>query len=373
MRQRGKDSWELRVYQGVDATSGRQRWATRTVHGSVQEVRRQLKAFAEEVERARTRTGSMGDLLEQWFEAASPHWAVTTARQTRSVINRHLLPHLGHLPVVELTTAQIDALYGHLRRSGGRDGRPLTPGTVHRIHVVLHRALAQALRWEWIWINPASTASPPRFEPTEIHPPTPGQVMALLAFVRDSDPDLFTYLRLAVSTGARRSQLLALRRANIDLARAGIAFTRGLVEGPNGPELRPTKTGRTYRVAIDAETVAVITTHRDRGARRAGRDEFLFSADGGQSPWKPNHATKRFIAARRAAGLPHFRLHDLRHFMATQMLTAGISIAVVSQRLSHSRASTTLNVYAHAIPGGDEAAAETLATILAGAAREPHA
>jgi integrase len=103
----------------------------------------------------------------------------------------------------------------------------------------------------------------------------------------------------------------------------------------------------------------------------------LFSSDGeGAVPWRPNFVTKRFIAARHAAGLPHFRLHDLRHFMAAQMLAAGVPIATVSQRLSHARASTTLNVYAHAIPGGDRDAAETLAGILtagrpAGANAEP--
>jgi hypothetical protein len=85
----------------------------------------------------------------------------------------------------------------------------------------------------------------------------------------------------------------------------------------------------------------------------------------GAKPWLPNWVTKRFIAARRAAGLPHFRLHDLRHFMATEMLAAGVPIATVSQRLSHARASTTLNVYAHSVPGGDRRAAETLAMILA--------
>lgn len=85
----------------------------------------------------------------------------------------------------------------------------------------------------------------------------------------------------------------------------------------------------------------------------------------GATPWKPDWITKHFIAARRAAGLPHFRLHDLRPFMATQMLAAGMPIATVSQRLSHARASTTLNVYAHSVPGGDRKAAETLAAILA--------
>src|SRR5438128_2517824 len=82
---------------------------------------------------------------------------------------------------------------------------------VYRVHVVLHRALAQAMRWEWIWLNPASTASPPRVPPPELCPPSPEQVAALLESVRERTPALYTYLRLAVSTGARRSQLLALR------------------------------------------------------------------------------------------------------------------------------------------------------------------
>src|SRR5215468_8488910 len=80
--------------------------------------------------------------------------------------------------------------------------------------------------------------------------------------------------------------------------------------------------------------------------------------------------TEAIAAASRATGCRHrrwgcFRLHDLRHFMATQMLAAGVPIVTVSQRLSHARASTTLNVYAHSVPGGDRQAAETLAAILA--------
>lgn len=92
---------------------------------------------------------------------------------------------------------------------------------------------------------------------------------------------------------------------------------------------------------------------------------FVFSHDScGQRPWSPNWVTKRFISVRRRAGLPHFRLHDLRHFMATQMLAAGVPIATVSQRLSHARASTTLNVYAHAVTGGGGHAAEILSAML---------
>lgn len=80
----------------------------------------------------------------------------------------------------------------------------------------------------------------------------------------------------------------------------------------------------------------------------------------GERPWNPNWVTKQFINQRKAASIGHFRLHDLRHFMATQMLGSGIAVPVVSARLAHARASTTLNVYAHAIPGADARAAQPI-------------
>jgi integrase len=82
------------------------------------------------------------------------------------------------------------------------------------------------------------------------------------------------------------------------------------------------------------------------------------------APWLPNWTTKEFVRAGRAAAISSFRLNDLRHFMATEMLAAGVPIGTVSQRFSHARVSTTLNVYAHSVPEGDRVAAEALAAIL---------
>lgn len=375
VRQRGRDTWQLRVYLGTDADTGRQREATTTVHGSRRHAQQQLKLFAADAGYARLRASTVGDLLDRWFRAASPGWAASTVRETRSIIGCHLRPHLGHLPVAKLTTVDIDDFYGHLLCAGGRDGRPLAPGTVHRVHVVLHRALTQAVRWEWLWLNPASTASPPRVPPAEIRPPSPAEVNGLLDAARARNPALFVFLHLAVTTGARRGQLLALRWHNVDLPRGAIAFTRSLVEGEHGPVLQPTKTHRTHRAALDPDTVAIVAEHHAAAlarARTAGveltRDAYVFSNNpAGAKPWAPNWITKQFIALRTAIGLPRVRLHDLRHFMATEMLAAEVAIPIVAQRLNHARTSTTLNVYAHAVPGGDQHAAATLARILAAA------
>lgn len=125
--------------------------------------------------------------------------------------------------LAKLTTADIDDFYAHLLRAAGRDDRPLAPGTVARVHGVLHGALAQAVRWDWISLNPASNATPPRVAPAEVLPPSPQEVAVLLEWSGREDPPLSCYLRLAVSTGARRPNCLPFRWVDVDEERAAIA------------------------------------------------------------------------------------------------------------------------------------------------------
>jgi hypothetical protein len=122
MRQRGSGTYELRVYRGVDPGTGRQRSATRTVHGSKRDATRELAALVEEVACARIHAGTVAELLDRWFETASPNWLVTTFVEHRSIVRHHLIPHLGHISVAHLTTTEIDALYARLLRSWRRDG-----------------------------------------------------------------------------------------------------------------------------------------------------------------------------------------------------------------------------------------------------------
>ncbi len=162
--------------------------------------------------------------------------------------------------------------------------------------------------------------------------------------------------------------LLALRWADVDGDGAALSFQRAWVEGRNGPVLVPTKTRRSHRVALDAATVELLADRRGWVQRCCGDvsdNAFVFSVDdAGRRPWKPNWVTKQFIDVRRHLGLDHFRLHDLRHFMATEMLAAGVTVPVVSARLAHARASTTLHVYAHAVPGGDAHAAHYIGRLV---------
>ena len=368
LRQRSPGAWELRVYLGVDADSGRQRWATKTVRGSRRYANAALAEFVAEAGYAKIWAGSVADLLDRWMDQASPNWSATTLRQTASIINHHLKPQIGDIAVTKLTTLDIDTMYLHLLRRGGPSGRALSAATVKQVHGVLHRSLAQAVRWGWVWFNPASTASKPSVPPSDMHPPTPGQVQDLLSLFEASNPAFAVYVWVAACTGARRSQMLGLRWGDVDLAGRSIGFTRGYVDGPSGPVLRATKTHRCYNVALDDTVVDQLSEHRSRQADRGinvDRESFVFTNKlDGRTPWAPNWVTKTFVGFIRRSGVGHFRLHDLRHFMATQMLSNLVVVTTVAQRLGHARSSTTLNVYAHCVPGADSAAAELIGALI---------
>src|SRR5271166_7181188 len=95
IRRRGPNSWQLRIYVGMDPKSGRQRWATRTVRGSERTARRELDRFADEASFARIHDGTVSDLLDRWLETASGGWAPSTRRETKPRSTENRSPRWG--------------------------------------------------------------------------------------------------------------------------------------------------------------------------------------------------------------------------------------------------------------------------------------
>ena len=369
MRQRGS-AWELRVYLGADRVTGKQRCATKTVRAGKREAQRLLNEMKVEAERglATRTTATVGELLDRWLELAREDFSPKTTRETAGYIERNLRPALGDVRLSKLTTASLDRYYRSLLVDGGRNGRPLAPGSIRRIHGILRRALAQGVRWGWLGVNPAAAGSPPRVPMPEIAPPTPAQLAKLQKAIDASDPEFGVFVRLSAMTGARRSEVLALRWTDVDLERGVVTIGRGLVQGPDGLVEKDTKTHQTRRVALDAPTTAVLTDHRSAAVERAQHcgvaladDAFVFAGDvAGTTPWHPDSASCRFRKACDEVGLKSVRLHDLRHYVATRLLSAGVDVRTVAGRLGHRNAATTLNVYSHFVPEADQEAAEIL-------------
>jgi integrase len=371
LRQRG-NSWECIVFLGRDPVTGKKRYRSQSIRGSKSDAELALAALLVEVGTTPiSSTATVGELLERWFEQAAPDFSPSTALETRRVIDRYLTPAFGTTSLRRLRTADIDAFYRGLRTSGST-GQPLKPSTVRRIHGILHRALGQGVKWGWLSRNPASAASPPRVPKRDIAPPAPADVARLFTLAEQHDPALAAFVMLAAASGARRSELVALRWTDVDFERRQLHVRRGVVRGPDGLVEKDTKTHAARVIALDDRTASVLGTHLERAQQLASElgvalapDAFVFASDGvGRVPTQPDSMTRAFARLCRRAGVAGVRLHDLRHYVATRLLGAGVDVRTVAGRLGHRNASTTLNVYSHFLPESDRHAAETLAALL---------
>ena len=304
---------------------------------------------------------TVAELCEAWYRHVEPDLSASVAPEYRRLLDRRILPRFGALPLDALTAADLDGWYAELR-TGSEGGRPLAANSVRRLHAILRRALNQGLRWGWLTENPADRATPPRARRTDLAVPSPKVVARLLAEAQRTNPALACFLRLAATTGARRGELCALRWTDVDLDAAVLTIGHGVVEHPTrGLVVQDTKTHAVRRLALDPGTVAALAAHRDG----AGLDAFVFShAAGGSRPWRPHYVTLAFTRLRDQVALPRFRLHDLRHFAATQLLAGGQDVRTVAGRLGHADASVTLGTYAHFLAVADRHAADLLGRLV---------
>lgn len=344
MRQRGKGAWQLRVYVGRDPTTGRKHYVERTFRGGQRQAGRALAALALEAERLTPRSskhGTMEALLYEWLAHATMSFSPRTVETTEGYLRTPIIPALGALQASKVTTADLDRFYRDLLERGGQNGQ-YAPATIRRIHGILRRALTLGVKWGWLSNNPAIDASPPRVPSRELAPPTPDVLARLLRLAESTNPDLATFIALAASTGARRGELIAMRRCDIDFTGAMIAVERGIVIAHHELVEQGTKT-QIRRVALDRSTVDVLRAHFHRQDTRAlacgatiERTALVFSHDVECAyPWRPDSTSRAFRMLCREAGITGVRLHDLRHDAATRLLAAGIDVRTVAGRLGH--------------------------------------
>lgn len=384
LRKRG-EGWQLIVSAGFDPKTGKRVQHTRTVKGTKREATAALAEFVVQCNQGAlvNSRANVNELLDAWLDRARHDLSPSTVRTTHFFIELYLRPTLGKVPLRKLSSARIDRLYGELRRSGGKGGQPLAPRTVRRVHNILHSALEQAVRWEWLPTNPATRSSPPKLGPLDIRPPDPEEVGRLLAAAEADDPDFAMFLRLAAATGARRGELCGLRWRSVDFAGRALLISRGVVLGPAGEVVeKDTKTHAARRIALDRVTVELLKAHRERWEQRLrlcglrwSDEQYVFSYDAGaRAPIAPERLTKRFRHLADRLELEHVRLHDLRHYVATRLIAGGVPVRTVSGRLGHAATSTTVNTYAHFVQATDQDAAELLGLLLDGdGSRRAHA
>ena len=361
--------WEVRVFLGRDPATGQIRHLSKTVHGSGRDADDVLRdLLAKYGGGAADGVGAtVGQLLDLWLEECERlDRSPTTIRNYRSEIEKTIRPALGKMKLTKLSARHLDELYGAMKDSGA------SPKTIRNHHATVSSALHQAVRWGWVRENVADRARPPQVRQRRVKVPSVEDVRAVVTAAEERDPRLAPLLMLAALTGMRRGELCALRWTDVDLDRGELDVSRSVVIAVGGLAEKTTKTDRFRRVALDEVGVLLLRQHLANVAAWADEAGVVVSADAyvfspyfdGHSPFRPDNVTSFFIRVRESLGLKGVRLHDLRHFTATQLIGAGVDVRTVAGRLGHSDPSLTLRVYSHLIEERDRAAASIMGRVL---------
>jgi integrase len=307
----------------------------------------------------------VGEYFEKWLKG-SVRGSVRQSTYDRyeSAIRLHIKPALGRLKLKKLTPAHVQGFYQNRLDAG------LAPASVNKLHVIPHKALSQAARWDMVPRNVAELVKAPRPAPEEMKTLSAEEARRFLEAAH-SDKLEAMYV-LAVTTGMRQGELLALKWQDADLENATISVRRTLTRNGGRLLLGETKTKNSRRtIHLTEAAVRVLREHLARQLAQIERlgdlyyDNGLIFASEVGTPINPSNLRRRsFASLLKRAELPPIRFHDLRHTCATLLLGRNVHPKYVQELLAHANIAITLDTYSHVIPGMGNHVAEAMEVAL---------
>ena len=308
---------------------------------------------------------STRDYLLDWLEV---YVKVNLRRSTylgyQRIVKNHLLPHLGEIPLKDVTPMSIDRLYAFLLQNGRADGKGgLSAKSVLYTHRVLNEAMGHAIKKRLIYLNPVksvmNTPKPKRFKGGVY---SADEILQLLAIVKDTR--LEVPVALAAVCGLRRGECLALTADDIDFENQIITINKQLLELENKAVVGEPKSEESNRlVSAPVEIFEIIERHLQRKKRNKNllgceyEDHGLITCNDNGTPIRPVYFSKNFAKVIAKNGMKHVRFHDLRHSCASLMLKSGVAMKTASQILGHSSIGITADLYTHVLQESKKEAA----------------
>lgn len=348
---------------------------------ALQDARRKLRAHGK---LSRRGAPTVAEYVEEWLSSLTLE--ASTIEGYRKIVRNHVVPQLGTVRLDKLTATALSKHYRDLEHHGRRDnkmpGTGLSANTVQKVHVLIGAMLNAAIDDGHVTVNVAKkrrtvkapTGKQVRAQKPEIQTWTASELRAFLDWSRVVyEDDFFALWHVYAHTGMRRSEALALRWGDVDLAGGRIALRRA-ADTTKRDATKMTKTGSARALDIDAATGDVLRSWKaSRGSislSLARADAYVFGDYSGRLR-KPDDVGRRWdhrVAAARAAlggdKLPRLTLKGLRHTHATLLLELGVHPKVVQERLGHSNISTTMNIYSHVTPTMQQDAVARLGELL---------
>jgi integrase len=295
---------------------------------------------------------TLGEYLDRWLNG-SVRGSVrqSTFDRYEIAIRVHIKPALGRVKLKHLAPAHVQGFY-----QDRLDAR-LAPASVNKLHVVLYQALDQAVKWNMVPRNIAEATTAPRPTPKEMHPLSAEETRKFLDAARGDK--LEALYVLAVHTGMRQGELLALKWSDVDLEDARLSVRRTLTKSGGRLLLGRPKTKKSRRtIHLTEAAVKALREHLDRQLEHIQcfgdfyRDEGLvFASEVGTLINPTNLRQRSFAPLLQRSGVTKIRFHDLRHTCATLLLSRNVHPKYVQELLGHANIAVTLDTYSHVIPG----------------------
>ncbi|MBO0811289.1 MAG: tyrosine-type recombinase/integrase [Microlunatus sp.] len=385
----------MSVYAGIDPVTKRRHYlkqtipaATPKIEDAADKVLRRLQVQVDERRQPRTNT-TVKELVTRHLELV--RLEETNARGYRGKLDNHIAPLIGHVKVGAIDADVLDSFYAELQRCRVHcDGRPfiehrteaphdcdlrcrphecqpLSASSVRQIHFILSGAFKRAVRWNWVATNPIKTGEPPAAPRPNPKPPTAGEAVRIVeeAF---KEPAWGALVWLAMTSGARRGELCALRWSRVDLDTGTVVIDSSIAQLAGKTWLKSTKTHQQRRITLESATVEILRELRAEAEARAAAiganltpDAYVFSLVPDSSTYRlPDSVSQRYSKTAARLGIKT-HLHQLRHYSATELIAAGVDIRTVAGRLGHSGGgTTTLRVYTAFVSEADQRASEAL-------------
>lgn len=363
VRKRG-DKW----YYSFEAAQvdGKRKRIERVGGYSEKEARKALRKAIDEYENGNVQVKldkmSVADYFNYWLvNYVERNLKYNTVKNYRNILKKYIIPKLGKYRVRALSPEMLQEFIDDIADNATtKQGNPLAQHTVAIIFTVTKEALRRAVfPYRIIKDNPMAYVDMPKYEP---QPKKTKQDLKIISL--DQYRELLNYfpaadsfhmpLVIAFNTGMRRGEICALTWDKIDLVNNTITVDSNMIQHGKGTyELASPKTKASYRT-IDIGQTLVNELKEKRKSQmenqmRYGhlydKSNFVCTEENG-SPVLPNTIKYK---ARLVQDKLHmnFNFHSLRHTHATMLLEAGEKMKVVSERLGHSRISTTMDTYSH--------------------------
>lgn len=346
VRQRSNGTWEARCM-----LNGKMQSFYGKKQADVIKAMRSAQTKADEGRHFEPARVSLSSWLDTWIsEYIEPSAKPLTVATYKSRIESHIKPNIGDIKLSALNPTQIQRFYNDLVRL-----KDLSPKTVKNIHGILHKALEQAIKLQYILVNPCEACTLPRIIKKEIKPLTEQECTRFLEEAENST--LYNLFMVAMFTGMREGEICGLPWDAINIRDETITIKQQLLkEKKKGGQhyIDSPKNDRTRVITIPPFIIDILKKIK----KQQSADNLIFGfeyknefnlvfTDPMGNFIKPQTALKTFKRIATKIGRPDARFHDLRHTYAVNALQEGDDVKTVQQNLGHATASFTLDVYGH--------------------------